>query len=155
MLVPQPSRLRYPTLLGDDTAQAGLLGYAVETVVAEKFQAMVVLGTLNSRAKDFFDLYVISQREVFKATALRAALTETFSRRETPLADAVYLFDPAFAGATTLVQAWARLQNANPTLGGPADFAEVMVRLQAFLEPLVSGRTEGVWQPEPGTWSRI
>src|SRR5262249_55738770 len=52
---PAPLRCTYPTLLEFDAPE--ILTYPREAVVAEKFEAMVVLGDRNSRIKDFFDLY--------------------------------------------------------------------------------------------------
>lgn len=152
LLTSKPGALSYPTLLGDAQLPA-VLTYAIETVVAEKFQAMVVLGTLNSRFKDFYDLYVISQRERLEAGALTAALGGTFARRETPLADAPYLFKRTFAATPALRQGWARLRTANPRLDAPEDFTLVMERLSRFLGPVVRGVASGTWQPEQAAWS--
>ena len=54
-LVPGSVRVRLPTIL--DFPAPELQGYSRESVVAEKFQAMVYLGEINSRMKDFFDLW--------------------------------------------------------------------------------------------------
>jgi hypothetical protein len=62
---PGPVELAYPSLLGLPTPR--LLTYPRETVVAEKFQAMVSLGELNSRMKDFFDLFTLAAQ--FESTA--------------------------------------------------------------------------------------
>ncbi|MCY2992364.1 MAG: nucleotidyl transferase AbiEii/AbiGii toxin family protein [Planctomycetota bacterium] len=53
VITPAPATIRYPSLLKLPTAE--LLGYNRETAIAEKFEAMVKLGELNSRMKDFFD----------------------------------------------------------------------------------------------------
>lgn len=66
-----------------------LLGYARETVVAEKFQAMVALGMANSRMKDYYDLWVISRTFDIDRTRLAGAISATFARRRTPIPDAV------------------------------------------------------------------
>ena len=60
-VTPQPQTMAYPTLLGDFQAPT-LRVYPVYTVIAEKYQAMVMLGQANSRMKDFFDLAVIARR---------------------------------------------------------------------------------------------
>ena len=51
---PAPDKIEYPTLL--DFPAPELRGYAIESTIAEKFQAMVVLGLLNNRMKDFYDV---------------------------------------------------------------------------------------------------
>ena len=57
-VTPGPQTVAYPTLLGDFPAPT-LRAYPVYTVIAEKYQAMVMLGQANSRMKDFFDVAVI------------------------------------------------------------------------------------------------
>jgi predicted nucleotidyltransferase component of viral defense system len=55
---PEPQSLNYPTLLSMPAPE--LRGYPPESVVAEKLQAMVFLGTINSRMKDFYDLWMLA-----------------------------------------------------------------------------------------------
>ncbi len=57
----------------------------VETVVAEKFEALVTLGIANSRVKDFYDLWLIAQTFQFSESVLAQAVRRTFERRETKL----------------------------------------------------------------------
>jgi predicted nucleotidyltransferase component of viral defense system len=59
-VVPAPEEVAFPTLLGMPAPQ--LKAYRRETVVAEKFEAMVKLGMLNSRMKDFYDVWELSQK---------------------------------------------------------------------------------------------
>ncbi len=59
--------------------------YPVYTVIAEKYQAMVMLGQANSRMKDIFDLAVIAQRTELDGATLAAAIAATFARRQTAL----------------------------------------------------------------------
>ena len=73
----------YPTIL--DLPAPHLLGYSRETAVAEKFEAMVKLGELNSRMKDFFDLWLLSRSFDFDGPRLSEAIEKTFSRRGTVL----------------------------------------------------------------------
>lgn len=84
---PPAEWLDYPVLL--DMPAPRLLGYARETVVAEKFQAMVALGMANSRMKDYYDLWVISRTFDIDRTRLAGAISATFARRRTPIPDAV------------------------------------------------------------------
>ena len=56
-----------------------------EAVVAEKLEAMVVLGDRNSRIKDFFDLHHLASRFEFDRTTLAEAVRQTFERRHTPI----------------------------------------------------------------------
>jgi hypothetical protein len=63
--------------------------YPRETVVAEKFQAMVMLGMANSRMKDFFDLWLLSVSFEFDGEVLARAIQATFERRRTPLPETI------------------------------------------------------------------
>ncbi len=81
VLVSGPQPLTYPTLL--DMPAPMLKGYPRESVVAEKFEAMVKLGTLNSRMKDFYDLWYMARRFDFDGALLARAVSATFSNRKT------------------------------------------------------------------------
>lgn len=78
---PEPQVLDLPGLL--DMPAATLRGYARETVVAERFQAMVALGLTNTRIKDYYDVWLLSQSFEFDETQLGRAIAATFERRET------------------------------------------------------------------------
>ena len=62
-----------------------LRAYARETVIAEKFQAMVMLGRANSRMKDFYDVWVLSRASEFTDDRLARAIAATFARRNTEI----------------------------------------------------------------------
>jgi Nucleotidyl transferase AbiEii toxin, Type IV TA system len=76
-IVPGPEELEYPTILKFPAPK--LHAYSKESVVAEKFEAMVKLGMANSRMKDFYDLWVLVQRFQFKSATLAAAIQATFA----------------------------------------------------------------------------
>jgi hypothetical protein len=82
-LVPEPVPIRMRALL--DMPAAEILGYAAETVVAEKLQALTALGLLNSRLKDYFDLWFIANHVHFDEEVLVDAVVSTFARRDTPI----------------------------------------------------------------------
>lgn len=83
VIVPGPRMIDYPVFLGSDTIQ--LLAYPVESAIAEKLQAMVALGSANSRMKDFYDVWVCSIHLDFNTDTLLNAISATFKNRETPL----------------------------------------------------------------------
>lgn len=60
-----------------------LRAYPPETVIAEKFQAMVHLGLANTRLKDFYDIWVLTRTYEFKDDRLSRAIKATFTRRKT------------------------------------------------------------------------
>ena len=88
-ITPGPVEIDYPTIL--DFSAPRIKSYPRETVVAEKFQAMVMLGIANSRMKDFFDIWILSRQFDFEGTSLCRAIHATFNRRETGLTAATPL----------------------------------------------------------------
>src|SRR5712664_2284529 len=82
-VTPAPVEIDYPTML--DAPAPHLRAYPVETVVAEKFEALVTLGMANSRLKDFYDLWLIAQTFKFGQSPLAEAVRRTFERRGTTM----------------------------------------------------------------------
>jgi hypothetical protein len=82
-IVPATQELNYPTMLAFPVPR--LHAYPKESVVAEKFEAVVKLGMANSRMKDFYDLWVLAQRFTFESTVLGEAIEATFETRGTAL----------------------------------------------------------------------
>ena len=78
---PAPELVEYPTLL--DLPRPHLRGYPRETVVAEKVHAMVTLGAINSRMKDFYDLWLLARKFSFDGASLSEAIRNTFAHRAT------------------------------------------------------------------------
>lgn len=80
---PSPLIIEYPVLLGGEPLK--LRAYPVEAAIAEKFQAMVQLDLGNSRMKDFYDVWILSQALEFDGQELSKSIQATFERRETPI----------------------------------------------------------------------
>src|SRR6185437_13849890 len=62
-----------------------LLGYSRETAIAEKLQALVQLRMLNSRMKDYYDLWLLSRHPELNVATLREAIQRTFLNRNTAI----------------------------------------------------------------------
>jgi NACalpha-BTF3-like transcription factor len=82
-ITPAPTTIDYPAIL--DFPPPRIRAYHPATVVAEKFNAMVILGMMNSRLKDFYDVYTILQHMGLDESQLADAIHATFRRRKTPL----------------------------------------------------------------------
>lgn len=155
-VVPGPVGLEYPTIL--DLPAPRLRGYTRESVVAEKFQAMVSLGEVNSRFKDFFDVWFLAQRFPFDAVGLGAALRATFTRRGTELPGRPLPLTDAFGEDETRQTQWGAFLHRTALQDAPPRFAEVVSGLRSFLQPLATaladnGNAEiplGTWQPARG-----
>ena len=129
---PPAEWLDYPVLL--DMPAPRLLGYARETVVAEKFQAMVALGLVNSRMKDYYDLWVIIRTFDIDRSRLARAISATFARRRTSIPDAVPDgLSRTFAEDVVKRQQWEVFKR---DLGvEPGSLDGVVETLEAFLMP--------------------
>lgn len=80
---PGVEEISLPVML--DLPVPRLRGYARETVVAEKFQAMVLFGLANTRMKDYYDIWILSRSYAFDAERLSRAIAATFERRGTAI----------------------------------------------------------------------
>src|SRR5580692_10052450 len=90
-----------------DQPAARLRAYPYETVIAEKFQAMVMLGRANSRMKDLYDIWVLSRTYEFTDDNLARAIAATFARRETEIPSTLPdALTQAFAEDPAKVQQW-------------------------------------------------
>ena len=96
VIVPQPAHLDYPLLL-EGLPAVNVEAYSLETVVAEKFQTMIDRGTINSRMKDFFDVYMILKGDKVDHELLKEAVVEVFANRGTSLDADNVVFSDNFA----------------------------------------------------------
>ncbi|MCH7664515.1 MAG: nucleotidyl transferase AbiEii/AbiGii toxin family protein [Acidobacteria bacterium] len=102
-------RGEYPTLL--DFPAPKVLAYPREAVVAEKTQAMIELGLLNSRLKDYFDVSYLAQTYEFDGTRLQEALEATLRRRDTPVPEGrIEALEPEFAADADKQAQWYAFQ---------------------------------------------
>lgn len=82
-LADAPREIDYPTLLG--MPSPSIRTYSPAAVIAEKFQAMVILGVANGRMKDYHDLWAIPQAIAVTPAELDPAIAATFERRRTDI----------------------------------------------------------------------
>lgn len=103
---PGLEELDYPVLLNNPAPH--LRAYSRETVIAEKFQAMVMLGRANSRMKDFYDIRLLAKTHPFEGDRLARAIAATFERRKTAIpADVPDALTQDFASDPAKQQQWA------------------------------------------------
>ena len=111
-----------------------LRAYRRETVIAEKFQAMVLLGRANSRMKDFYDIWVLARSTKFTGQDLPRAIKATFARRKTEIpTDRPDALTRAFADDPAKLQQWTSF--IDDVAVKPGSLAEVVDTLAAFLMP--------------------
>ena len=140
VIVPNPSTVSYPAIL--DFAAPKLKGYTMESTIAEKFQAMVKLGVLNSRMKDFYDIWVLSHTFDFNGEILAGAVEKTFEKRNTPFNLNTVIFDPSFGKDGNKNVQWQGFIRKTKLIKAPESFEEVAGAVILFLEPLAASIVE-------------
>ncbi len=146
VVYPQPEETELPTIL--DYAAPRLLCYSRESTIAEKLEAMVKLGLLNSRMKDFYDIWLLSNHFDFRGTDLAEAIRLTFQRRGTALPAEVEAFTEPFISAKQTQ--WAAFRKRVGQEGVPASFQEIVAQVRAFLSPVVAALS--CRKPKPTKW---
>jgi len=154
VIIPRPDKVKYPVLL--DFPPPELDGYTMESTVAEKFQAMVKLGLLNSRMKDFYDIWFLSRRFDFKGKTLTEAIAKTFEKRKTLLTSEPTVFNPSFMKDDTKQAQWLGFINKAKLADAPISFENVAADIKVFLQPVVASiidrRVFGSFWAAPGPW---
>ncbi|MDO8432073.1 MAG: nucleotidyl transferase AbiEii/AbiGii toxin family protein [Candidatus Binatus sp.] len=130
---PGLEEIEFPVLL--DSAAPRLRAYPRETVIAEKFQAMVYLGRANSRMKDFYDVWVLSKAYEFDEARLAKAIAATFERRRTAIPNEVPdALTPEFARDASKRRQWESF--VRELAAGSGSLETVVSDLAAFLMPM-------------------
>lgn len=128
----EPDEIVLPVLLG--LPAPILRAYPQEAVIAEKFQAMVVLGRVNSRMKDFYDIWVLSQSHSFSGDELARAIRATFDRRKTAIpVDPPDCLTTKFADDPAKQQQWSAF--VVDVAAKPGSLIDVVADLADFLMP--------------------
>lgn len=155
---PPPKRGNFPGLL-PDLPQANILMYPPETVVAEKFEAMIRFGEANGRIKDFYDIWITTRTFPFDLPSLVEAVSGTLRRRETavPVEMPVGLTE-GFVAIAEGRGLWSGFLRRNPPTLKPPPFAELQDELRGFFGPIIAslGAPEGAkghWNADGGAWT--
>lgn len=136
---PPAKWLDYPVLL--DMPSPRLLGYAHETVIAEKFQALVDLGLANSRIKDYYDLWIISKAFDIDQSLLAQSIAATFVRRGTEIPIEIPDgLSPIFSNDPLKRQLWNRLVGDLEI--NPHSLEDIVAELADFLMPVATSANQ-------------
>ena len=136
VITPAAEDRAYPVLM--DMAAPRLRMYPVETVVAEKLQAAVKLGMINSRMKDFYDLLVIFRHYPYDDQLLTRAVAHTFACRGTPLPRGVPPgLSDEFGSDPTAERLWRGFLTRMQLVNEPDDFTAVIRTIRERLWPII------------------
>lgn len=145
IVFPDASKMSFPTLLPQDDVE--ILAYSLESIIAEKLEAIVKNGYLNSRYKDFYDIYILSRTHSFEFYSLKKAVNDTFSRRQTQLTLNTIALSPEFYTDTMHVRRWEGFQKKKRAIKD-ITLKDVIEHLKIFATPLL-----GTPDPAPNTWN--
>lgn len=154
---PAPRRQAFPGLL-PDLPSATLLMYPPETVIAEKFEAMIRFGEANGRIKDFYDIWVTIQTFEMDLPHVVEAVGGTLRRRETAVPDVIPVgLTDAFAVIAEARGLWTGFLRRSPPALEPPAFPEVQAELRRFFDPVLGALAapagvRGRWSSAAG-WS--
>jgi Nucleotidyl transferase AbiEii toxin, Type IV TA system len=144
IVTPAPQLMSLPALLADLPAPQ-LFAYNRETVIAEKFEAMVLLGIGNTRMKDFYDLWYLSQHFTFEGSLLGRAIAATFERRRTPIpTDTPLALTSEFADDETKQRQWVAFVRKGKLNEEGLVLSQIRSILHNFLMPPTIAIVEGV-----------
>ncbi len=132
---PEPIKTEFPTILKSPIPK--LLCYSRESVIAEKFETMLKLGELNSRMKDFYDIWLLSRQFDFNGKELAEAIRLTLEHRGTEIPEVITAFTKAFIDAKQVQ--WKAFYKRLAQGHVPDDFGVVVAGVEAFLEPIING----------------
>lgn len=149
---PEAQWADFPTLLTSPAPRMRM--YSRASVVAEKLHAMAKLGAINSRMKDYHDIWFLSTQAQFEFTELCAAIGATFEARRTQLPGSLEGLSDGFVRSHTPL--WEGFLRREPSLT-KLEFAEVVKRLREFLLPCLNHELSAnsanlKWEPEEGVW---
>lgn len=141
-VTPGVMEIDYPSPLNMPAPR--LRAYPPETVVAEKFQALVALGMPNSRMKDFFNLWAISRTFSFDGGVLADAIAATFERRHTDIpTDTPVALTPAFAEDAARQVRWRGFLRRTAIEDASSTLTDVEIVLFLFHSTVTPGRQQG------------
>ena len=152
VVFPRPEKLYLPTIL--DFPPVNILCYSRESTIAEKFEAMLKLHELNSRMKDFYDIWLLSRQFDFEGKKLSEAISKTLKNRGTDLPEEITAFSETF---TEIKQVqWLAFRKKLKQEYVPVEFAEVISKIKDFLTPIIntlhSGNTMRRYWTVKGFW---
>ena len=140
VITPAPVVKSYSVILPMPAPE--LRTYPPETVVAEKLQAMIYLGTFNSRIKDFYDLWAIANWFEFTGDVLQEAIHQTFERRDTDIPR----YEPAAFSAQFArdqQSQWRAFLKTSGITDAPDQLEVVLICLREFIDPVFESSRAG------------
>lgn len=157
VIIPRATQMEFPTLLEEKPPRIKV--YSIESIISEKFEAMVKLAMVNSRIKDFYDIYTLSVSYNFQSDRLKKAIESTFHRRKTSIPDNPLIFRLEFHSDEEKQKQWSAFLRKSRLHDVNQGFNEIMERITSFLKPIVDSikdKNKGnkIWDAKAGCWKK-
>jgi Nucleotidyl transferase AbiEii toxin, Type IV TA system len=151
-VTPAPKLIDFPSLR-TGYPPVEVLGYPIETVLAEKVTTAISLGEANTRVRDYADVYTLTGRHELAYQPVREALDVTADYRGVTLVPLSEVVGELAALRQDAYRAFRqRLGPDGDHL--PAQLADLVVAAAAFVDPLTTGDVGGgVWSPDVRHWT--
>lgn len=150
-ITPAPQELHLPRLLGGEVV---VMGYPLVMVHAEKIVTAVARGTVNTRWRDFADIYLLSRRHPLAGADLTDCVRQVAQHRQVELVPLARVLDSYGEIGQARWAAWRRKQQLEDRL--PDQFAEVVSAVVTFADPVVTDTAAALaWDPASGMWSSV
>ena len=131
---PDPKKMNFPTILNFPAPI--LTCYSLETAIAEKFQIMIKRGILNSRMKDFYDIWTLSRQFNFDGILLSKSIKKTLDARDTSLDSNIEAFSVEFAKEKQTQ--WRAFIKKIKQDHIPESFLDITSGIKSFIEPILN-----------------
>ena len=131
VIFPKAEVLHYSSMLGFPEPE--FRGYSKESVISEKFEAMVKLGVLNSRMKDFYDIWVLSRQFDFDYYILAESISRTFTNRNTDIPLEIESIIQVIGSEPLKKKQWVGFLQKNRLDNAPKEFINVLNDIKVFL----------------------
>lgn len=149
VIYPEAVKIDFPVILDMESPRVN--AYSLETSIAEKLEAIIHNGYLNSRYKDFYDIYVLSKKYEFSYAELRNAVIQTFENRKTPMTMDSAAFSDEFLNDPMHQTRWKAFLKKKKALI-QVSMSDAMDWIKAFVRPLFEGAKKTRWNHEKGIW---
>ena len=144
-----PVKIDYPVLLNFPAPK--LFAYSIESAIAEKFEAIVSLGLISSRMKDFYDIIFFAEKSKFNSSDLQEAIKLTFTNRESDLNEREFIYRNSFKEDNQKQEQWTAFINKNK-LQVESKFEIVINKIQSFIEPIFTLKGNKEWNIDIWKW---
>ena len=154
VIVPKPQKIKYPSLL--EMESPTIQAYSKESVISEKFEAMLYRAEANSRMKDFYDIYSLCINYDFDGQVLYEAIKQTLKHRGTTFSQNPVVFTEEFSLNKDKHTQWNAFRRRTSVADG-VEFNQVVEIIRTFLSPIfeaimTESEFSGQWRCLERSW---